>query len=743
MNSIRKQNPKFKGTKKKEEEALRFVIIRERRRTLDGEEEEEEEEEEGRDRNTHRERRPGGGGVKKRGDTRRERDENMDFGPVAPPEEHHDDDAPLVKRKKKKAKLIHEKAFLDRLPSGRMYEKSYMHRDAVSHVISCSSATSDFFVSGSRDGHVKFWKKRARGIEFAKHFRAHVGVIVGMDCSECGTRLITLGEDGSAKIFDVNSFDMIGMITLHTSKDDGDDRDGKSAGTSEPTCIAWLYDSRKKGHHASKQLFAVGDSTGRITIYDANINDLNQTKVKKLTNVHGSSGGVVCMAYNSEYECVVSCDQTGGVEAWSADPEEEFQRLPIGVRNNSNRELKFTAKFETDLYALEKAKTSATHVAFSKDGKRMVICARDMKIRVFNFTTCKLKAVFNEDLSAAEDAQRSGNDKYVLEDIDFGRRFASEKSLDEKLLGAFEYPNAVFDESGNFLMYGTLIGIKVVNLKTLVVSRLLGKVENGERFTKIALFQGAAKRDASLKGSGKDYSVQSDGTPMNDPTIMCAAVGSQRVYLFSTREPEEENGEGDGNEKGRDVFNEKPSLEDARNATGGKNGLDGANGSARGSHRLPSCATLHTNIGDISFKLFPKECPKTVENFTTHCRNGYYDDVIFHRIIKGFMIQTGDPLGDGTGGTSIWGSEFEDEINRDLRHDRAGVLSSANAGPNTNGSQFFITTVPTPWLDGKHSVFGRVSKGMDIVNKIENLKVDKADRPLEDVKIVSASVSFD
>ena len=653
----------------------------------------------------------------------------MDFGPSIPPPENE--------KKKRRLNTIPIE-FLQNLPSGLMYEKSYMHRDCVSHVLQCSTSESDFFVSASRDGHVKFWKKRAKGVEFAKHFRAHVGVIVGMDCSKCGTRVVTLGEDGSAKVFDVNSFDMIGMIQLKKKDDENN---------SEATCIAWLYDSRKKRHHASKQLFAVGDSSGRITVHDANAEDLNQTMVKELTSVHNNNGGVVCMAYNGEYECVVSCDQSGGVEAWSADPEEEFERLPIGgdfsksMNNDRRRELKFSAKFETDLYALEKAKTSATHVSFSKDGKRMVICARDMKIRVFNFTTCKLKAVFNEDLSAAEDAQRSGNEKYVLEDIDFGRRFASEKSLDEKLLDAFEYPNAVFDETGNFLMYGTIIGIKVINLQTLAVSRLLGKVENGERFTKLALFQGAAKRDASLKGSGKDYSVQSDGTPMNDPTVMSAAVGSQRVYLFSTREPDEENGEGDDKEKDRDVYNEKPSLEEARNATGGKNGLGGANGSA--SNRLPSLVTLHTNIGDVSFKLFPKECPKTVENFTTHCRNGYYDDVIFHRVIKGFMIQTGDPLGDGTGGTSIWGSEFEDEINRDLRHDRAGVLSSANAGPNTNGSQFFITTVPTPWLDGKHSVFGRVSKGMDIVNKIENLKVDKADRPLEDVKIVSTSVSFE
>lgn len=115
-------------------------------------------------------------------------------------------------------------------------------------------------------------------------------------------------------------------------------------------------------------------------------------------------------------------------------------------------------------------------------------------------------------------------------------------------------------------------------------------------------------------------------------------------------------------------------------------------------------AVLRTNHGDITFKLFGAECPKTVENFCTHARNGYYDGTVFHRVIKGFMVQCGDPLGDGTGGESIWGGEFEDEFSRSLRHDRAFTVSMANAGPNTNGSQFFITTVPTPWLDNKHTV---------------------------------------
>ncbi len=150
--------------------------------------------------------------------------------------------------------------------------------------------------------------------------------------------------------------------------------------------------------------------------------------------------------------------------------------------------------------------------------------------------------------------------------------------------------------------------------------------------------------------------------------------------------------------------------------------------------------TLKTNQGDITLKMFPKVAPLAVENFVTHAKDGYYDGLIFHRVIKGFMIQGGDPTGTGRGGESIWHKEFVNEYAPNVTFDRPFLLAMANHGPNTNGSQFFITTVPTEFLNGGYTIFGEVIAGKDVVRKIENTKTDSNDRPITKQTILKAIV---
>lgn len=147
---------------------------------------------------------------------------------------------------------------------------------------------------------------------------------------------------------------------------------------------------------------------------------------------------------------------------------------------------------------------------------------------------------------------------------------------------------------------------------------------------------------------------------------------------------------------------------------------------------------FETSAGTIVLKLFPDIAPKAVENFVGLVQKGYYDGTVFHRVIKNFMIQGGDPSATGRGGESIWGAPFEDEFKAGVVFDRSGILAMANAGRNTNGSQFFITTVPTPWLNGRHTIFGEVTSGYDIVTKIENTPVGAGDRPQSEQKIIKA-----
>lgn len=154
-------------------------------------------------------------------------------------------------------------------------------------------------------------------------------------------------------------------------------------------------------------------------------------------------------------------------------------------------------------------------------------------------------------------------------------------------------------------------------------------------------------------------------------------------------------------------------------------------------------AIIETTKGNIEVELRPDLAPKAVENFVTHAKKGYYNGHIFHRVIKSFMIQTGDPTGTGMGGESIWGKPFKDEFAPNAVFDKAGILAMANAGPNTNGSQFFITTVPTYWLNGMHTIFGYVKNGMENVRKIENVETSGSyagDKPLIDEKIISITI---
>ena len=153
---------------------------------------------------------------------------------------------------------------------------------------------------------------------------------------------------------------------------------------------------------------------------------------------------------------------------------------------------------------------------------------------------------------------------------------------------------------------------------------------------------------------------------------------------------------------------------------------------------VASEVVFETTQGKIVFALKPEVAPKACENFEGLVKKGYYDGITFHRIIKNFMIQGGDPTGTGRGGQSIYGQPFEDEFKPNVMFNKAGILAMANAGRNTNGSQFFITTVPTPHLNGRHTIFGEVIEGMDFVQKLENVVTDGRDMPMQPQKILKA-----
>ena len=207
-----------------------------------------------------------------------------------------------------------------------------------------------------------------------------------------------------------------------------------------------------------------------------------------------------------------------------------------------------------------------------------------------------------------------------------------------------------------------------------------------------------------------------------DPTIFASSFEKRRFYLFSRREPDL------GSTKDRDaIIGKDMTEEDIRKEE-----------QQAPAKFMAKRVVLRTNMGDIELELWANVAPLAVENFSHLCKTGYYDNVIFHRVIKNFMIQTGDPTGTGYGGESMWGKPFMDEIVQGVEFDKPFLLAMANAGRATNKSQLFITTVPAAWLNGKHTIFGRVLKGMNVVKDIERARVNNDTyRPFDEMKIIS------
>lgn len=460
--------------------------------------------------------------------------------------------------------------------------------------------------------------------------------------------------------------------------------------------------------------------SGRIIILDGKGAN---SPVHIIENLHLKP--VIFMNYSPAVDVAISVDESGMIEYWS------------GIKNNfefPSTSVDWEYKTDTDLYEFLKMKQLPRCLEISPDGRTFSIIASDRWIYVFDLATAKIVKRLDESLQRYIELGKEMKG-FGLQNMEWNRRVALEKEMSRDP-AAFRYLKIGYDESGNFLYYPSPIGIKVYNLVTDEVVREIGKGEN-VRFVGAALCRAMPSVTEKLQGAATSINVEAAENPNlkntePDPMIIACGYKRNRFYIFTNVEPYSTQEEGD-TEGGpsRDVFNEKPTKEDVITSVS----------EDAPQTKLCDHATIHTTYGDIHVELYPDKCPKTVENFCTHARRGYYNGHTFHRVIKSFMIQTGDPTGKGTGGQSIWGEDFEDEFHPLLRHDKPFRLSMANAGPNTNGSQFFVTVVPAEWLDGKNTLFGQVTEGFNVVQKINQTPAfEKSGRPREEISVISVSL---
>ena len=601
-----------------------------------------------------------------------------------------------------------EDTCLNYLPMTNNYSISYLQSDVIDNIY-CTNIT-DFIFTTSYDGAIQFWKKIPKGIEFVKKFKAHLNKITGVSINKEGSLLCTCSQkDLFLKIFDIINFDLFDYTQLNYYPS---------------LCEFIIADSK-----SISNIIAISEKDkGIIHIYDN-----NKKKEISLVTIHDNSI-ITGIKFNTKYNICLSTSNLGLIEYWSKSANKNKKSIVNNTNdlNNNNfifgndidneiiddsisfdfpkHSIKFKFKSQTDLFKLynKTKKNAIINLTLSPRNNYFGVTDKSRNIYIFNFLTAKIVYTITDTV-------------YIYQNEDT-KEENIEKEI-EKYVDVQYQPNVQFDESEKYLYYPCWEGIKLINLKTKEIIKILGKKEK-LRFISICLFQGESLRNKTgiITESKMRNEDNINADKIIDPLLFANAFKSNRFYIFSKSEPD--------NKLKRDIMNED--IEELKN----KASINAKNAKNKDIIDLPEKAVIDTTKGEIFIKLYVNECPKTTKNFITLGKRGYYDGLIFHRVIKNFMIQTGDPKGNGTGGESIYGKPFKDEFNENLKHE-AFMVSMANAGPDTNGSQFFITTVPCDWLDNKHTVFGKVYDGSDVVQIIENTKVDRHNKPYEDIKIVT------
>ena len=633
---------------------------------------------------------------------KRKPDNSLDFQEKTP--EITGQKNPENNKEEENTELINIDLSLIYLPMTNSYSKSYLQSDIIDNIY-CTNKT-DFIFTTSYDGVIQFWKKLPKGIEFVKKFNAHQNRISGTSINKDGNLICTCShKDLFIKIFDIINFFLLDYISLKYY----------------PFLCEFIIADPK----SINSIIALSEKDKGII----HILDINKKKEISLVTIHENSI-ITNIKFNYKYNICLSTSNTGLIEYWAKSHASNNHSLNdinyiYGKEENNEtiedqikfdfpkHSIKFKFKSQTDLFKLydKTKKNPIINLTLSPQNNLFGIIDKSYNIYIFNFLTAKI--IFKMNIEYIPQENENLNNKFITIEKDI-----------EKNIETQNQPNIQFDESETYIYYPSWEGIKLINIKTSQLIKVIGKKEK-LRFISLCLFQGESlKNKSGIITESKMLSLNNQNINSDkiiDPLLLTTSYKSNRFYIFSKEEPD--------NKVQRDIMNEE--IDEGKNKTQSNKASKNKENIS-----LPEKAVIDTTKGEIFLKLFVNECPKTTKNFVTLGKRGYYDGLIFHRVIKNFMIQTGDPRGNGTGGESIYGKPFKDEFNENLKHE-AFTVSMANSGPDTNGSQFFITTVPCHWLDNKHTVFGRVYDGTDVVKVIEDTKVDKHNKPYEDIKIVT------